>query len=452
MHSDQLVGRLVEHGLDGTEAARKRSLYQWLLDAFPRFAGSAPTNALWVPGRIEVFGKHTDYAGGHSLVATVPRGFGFLSHRRPDAIINLKDVVRDESFTMDSGGEAGPHTPNDQNAPIGWRRYAATVVRRLSRNFPGARLGADIMFASDLPPASGMSSSSALMVGLAETLVRLLGIQERPEWIQNIRGPAGAAGYYACIENGMSFGTLSGDAGVGTHGGSEDHVAILCGTARELAAWRFVPIERVDSAALPADWTFVIASSGVAARKTGPAKDSYNRLSQHVRLLLEVWNGAETTRRSLSDAMTSDGRAPERLLELLRARTDGEPERDDLERRLTQFLREDGRVLAALQAVRHADADRIGSLADDSQGDAESLLRNQVPETIALAREARDLGAFAASSFGAGFGGSVWALVRKADAGSFAARWLTDYRKRFPTRDAAVTFDASPGPALMWIT
>ncbi|MGV2448389.1 UNVERIFIED_CONTAM: galactokinase family protein, partial [Bacillus sp. ATCC 13368] len=28
----------------------------------------------FVPGRLEVFGKHTDYAGGHSIVAAVDRG------------------------------------------------------------------------------------------------------------------------------------------------------------------------------------------------------------------------------------------------------------------------------------------------------------------------------------------------------------------------------------------
>jgi len=51
--------------------------------------------------------------------------------------------------------------------------------------------------------------------------------------------------------------------------------------------------------------------------------------------------------------------------------------------------------------------DKIGVLIDRSQDGAERLLGNQVPETIALARLARDLGAVAASAFGAGFGGSV---------------------------------------------
>ena len=31
-------------------------------------------SAWFVPGRLEVFGKHTDYAGGNSLLAAVDRG------------------------------------------------------------------------------------------------------------------------------------------------------------------------------------------------------------------------------------------------------------------------------------------------------------------------------------------------------------------------------------------
>jgi len=434
------VDRLQAQGLDSTETARKRALYEWLGEAFPAFTSKTPTAALWVPGRLEVFGKHTDYAGGHSLVGTVPRGFGFVADPRDDAVVNMRDVARQESFAIGVEVEPAP-----QDGPLtGWRRYAATVVRRLARNFPGAPLGVDVVFASDLPPASGMSSSSALMVGLAEIIVDRAGIRNRPEWTANVRTASDAAGYYACIENGLSFGTLSGDAGVGTHGGSEDHIAILCGKARALAAWSFVPARHVAGVGIPDGWTFVIAASGVAARKTGEAKESYNRLSRHVATLLQTWNAAEPTRVSLRDAMTSDDGAPERLMALLK--TGSEPA---LEERLTHFLREDGRVLAALQAFRNGDAVRVGVLADASQQDAESLLHNQVPETSALARMARRLGAFAASGFGAGFGGSVWALVEGDRAPLFTAAWLTEYRRQFPERTTATTFIAQPGPGVV---
>ena len=107
--------------------------------------------------------------------------------------------------------------------------------------------------------------------------------------------------------------------------------------------------------------------------------------------------------------------------------------------RLEHFIREDARAREAADAFRAADVSRVTALADASQADAETLLGNQVPETIALARAAREQGAFAACSFGAGFGGSVWALV-EGDAEAFARRW-----------DAAA-FVARPGPPLTRLT
>ena len=450
MNVADFTGVLLDAGLDPAEAPAKASLLDWARAELLSLAGGDPEKALWVPGRLEIFGKHTDYAGGHSLVACVPRGFIVLGRARTDAVVNIRDAVRSEHFAVRTGERQGPEagarqTEDDDRGVTGWRRYALTAIRRLQRNFPGTVLGADLVVASDLPPASGMSSSSALIVGIAASLVRLTGIVETAEWHSNITSPPDAAGYYACIENGMTFGALAGDAGVGTHGGSEDHVALVCGRAHAAGAWSFVPIRHVADVRMPDDWTFVIASSGVAARKTGEAKGAYNALSGHASALLGIWNRAAPPQPSLRAALTSAIDAPRQLIELVR-RDSTAPR--DLERRLTHFLREDARVLEAAEALRAADHVRLGALGDASQADAEQLLGNQVPETIALAASARALGAWASSSFGAGFGGSVWALVHKRDAADFAARWLVDYRERFPAREAATTFVAPPGPAL----
>ncbi|HVJ28200.1 MAG TPA: hypothetical protein VM493_11700, partial [Vicinamibacterales bacterium] len=91
-------------------------------------------------------------------------------------------------------GEASPPLRTREAQP-GWAHYVDAVVRRLQRNFPGAPLSAEIVFASDLPAAAGMSSSSALMVGLASALVRMAGIDSRDEWTRNIAGPLDAAAY-----------------------------------------------------------------------------------------------------------------------------------------------------------------------------------------------------------------------------------------------------------------
>ena len=80
--------------------------------------------------------------------------------------------------------------------------------------------------------------------------------------------------------------------------------------------------------------------------------------------------------------------------------------------RFNQFVEESTELVpAAADELGAGDLDAFGRTVARSQELAERLLRNQVPETVALVRSARDHGAWAASAFGAGFGGSVWALV-----------------------------------------
>jgi galactokinase len=440
---DALADLLVSRGLAARERDPKAALLSRVLSRFHDAAGAAPAGVWWVPGRIEVFGKHTDYCGGRSLTGAVPRGFMVAASPRTDGLVRMIDARRAEELTVDASAAA-----SRTSAATGWRNYATVVVARLARNFPAVTPGADIVFASDLPTASGMSSSSALMVGLESALIALCRIHEQPDWRETIAGPADAAGYFACIENGLSYGSLRGDSGVGTHGGSEDHLAIVCGRPRELSAWTFVPIRHVADARLPDDWTFAIASSGVAADKTGSAKEAYNRLSREAAQLLQLWNAGEPHQPSLRAALTASPDAAGRLRNLLKHAALDPSARDALDSRLAHFVREDERPLAALDAFARADAAALTVLSDASQSDAETLLRNQVPETVALARSARELGAFAASSFGAGFGGSVWALVDAGDAEAFAARWLAHYRGHFPHRTNAIAFVADPGPPL----
>ena len=86
-------------------------------------------------------------------------------------------------------------------------------------------------------------------------------------------------------------------------------------------------------------------------------------------------------------------------------------------------------------------------LSSDSQREADELLGNQIPETILMAKLAREHGAFASSSFGAGFGGSVWALVPATEAAVFGERWSTAYASAMPHIGKVTWFAARPGPA-----
>jgi galactokinase len=111
-------------------------------------------------------------------------------------------------------------------------------MRRLAANFPGAPLGLDLAFSSDLPRAAGVSSSSAIIVGTTNAFVTRGGLRAREEWARAVVTPEDLATYCGCIESGHHFGGLVGNAGVGTHGGSEDHTAILMSPGRRcLPGW-----------------------------------------------------------------------------------------------------------------------------------------------------------------------------------------------------------------------
>jgi galactokinase len=424
-----LASALVERGLDPAEHSPKAWLFERVLAGLNGATNAAPDHVWWIPGRLEVFGTHTDYAGGRTLVCAVPKGFAVVARRRDDGLVVVADARNGERRRIQPSADVASCT--------GWSHYVEVVARRLLRNFPGSAISADLVFASDLPRASGMSSSSALMVGIAAALIRLAELEGRPEWQANIHSSLDLAGYCACLENGMTFGSLQGDAGVGTHGGSEDHAAILMGRPSMLSAFAFVPMRELCTVHVPDDWQFVLTPSGVASEKTGAAQAHYNRLSEGTRRLVELWNAAEPPATSLGSALASDASARERLDALIdRSALTGWPA-DALRARLDHFIREDARIPRAVDAFAAADVHALSELARGSQQDAEAHLGNQIPATTELAVRALRQGAFASRSFGAGFGGSVWALVERAGALPFAARWRQE------------AFIAPPGPAMV---
>jgi hypothetical protein len=70
------VERLCAAGMREVEAAAKGDLFAHAERALAAAGVSnlSDLRAYFVPGRVEVLGKHTDYAGGRSLLAAVERG------------------------------------------------------------------------------------------------------------------------------------------------------------------------------------------------------------------------------------------------------------------------------------------------------------------------------------------------------------------------------------------
>ena len=202
---------------------------------------------------------------------------------------------------------------------------------------------------------------------------------------------------------------------------------------------------------MPPGFCFAVAYCGVLAEKTGAAKDKYNRASQLVAALVELWQAATGRKDAcLADAVRGEPDAADRLRDVVARCPHAGFDSAALLRRLEHFLGESERIIsAASDALAAGQLDQFGQLVDESQSASEQLLENQVPQTIHLARSARECGAVAASAFGAGFGGSVWTLVEDSVAEPFLAEWAARYRNAFPAEaENAVFFLSGSGPCL----
>ena len=398
----------------------------------------------WIaPGRIEVLGKHVDYAGGRSLLCAVERGIVVVARPRDEPLVTIRDARRREVLTL-------PVQAAPTKGGASWSVYPRTVIHRLVHNFGAAVRGGDLALASNLPPAAGVSSSSALTVALTSALAAIGDLPSLADWQAAIPDRVAFAGYVGALENGTTFGALAGERGVGTLGGAQDQTAILCSTAGRLEQFAWAPVTHEAAVSWPADHRFVIGVSGVVASKTGGAKERYNRAARTAHHLVAAWNAvgdrsfpARTLRDVFEQAAagSQDEEIPSVLIDAARRSATAEFPAHHLVARLEQFFDETHVLVPrAAAALDRGDLTAFGAIVDRSQGGAERALENQIAETVHLQRYARDLGARAASAFGAGFGGSVWAMVRSTEAESFIGRWRDRYLRSHPHAGARSSF------------
>ena len=153
------------------------------------------------------------------------------------------------------------------------------------------------------------------------------------------RGPGGVCGNHREREHVPRSGRRSWRRHRGRQRGPHGDPLQPAGTARSVL-FRPRRATNATSPSLP-DLTFAIGVSGIAARKTGEARDDYNRASRNAARVLERWR--ETTGRpdnSLAAAVRSSGDAPQRLRSWL-------ADDQTLLDRFEQFLEESTQLVTA---------------------------------------------------------------------------------------------------------
>ncbi len=370
------------------------------------------TREYFVPGRVELVGKHVDYAGGRSLTIATELAIHSRATTIDEPVIRLRRAAGEVAMDV-------ALSPDTKATGLRSSAYVTAVARRFARDFPHARKGVSVELQSNLPTSAGLSSSTALVVTLAMAFVDANDLVNDEHWRAAVPTPIAFAEYLAAIETGEAYGDFPKDGGVGVRGGAQDHVAIVCAEEGSAGQFTYLPAHLERRVPWPEDYVIAVGVSGVHATKTGNAQAAYNRLADAMRPQTE------------DRGPKSDDVSPE------------------VAERRAQFREETDVIVPGVgDAIRDRDWSKLGALVDRSQSLAETVLRNQVAETIHLARSARERGAIAASAFGGGFGGAVWAMVQREEADRFLAAWRAEYERAFPGKRArakwALTYPAGP--------
>lgn len=227
-------------------------------------------------GRVNLLGMHVDHRGGPVNPIAI-REAAFVVRPRGDDAVRLFNAepgpFPDRSFSISrelpegavsdwEGWTARSFEERRRRGEAGdWANYAKAPVLLLENREraagSGRRLrGFDLVAASDVPRAAGLSSSSSVVVGAALAASAANGLGIGPEEMAPI---CGEAEWY-----------------VGTRGGSGDHAAILLGRRGQVCHIGSDPFS-VARLPLPPGASFVLANSLVEAKKTEGAKDGFNQ-------------------------------------------------------------------------------------------------------------------------------------------------------------------------------
>lgn len=400
-----------------------------LKEAFKKTYGTE-AQLVRAPGRVNLIGEHTDYNGLPVCPMAISQEIRLAFAPREDNWVELKNInssFPDRRFQIN--GSIAPYEKGD------WGNYVkAAVTGILAQEKLTKVRGLNILADGEVPIASGLSSSTALVVASALAFLTV----NDCSWERTALAEV--------LTRAEKF--------VGTEGGGMDQAAILLAEKDHALRIDFFPL-RIQNLKLPQGYEVLVTKSMIAAPKTASARLMYNQRPMECRLahgmlkkalsghwdeeiassrlgeLSALWKRREGeiqglirfglalfgeenwTLAQIADFLELE---PTQVSAEYLQLTDGSvfeepPGGFALLPRFRHVISEGERVELAQQALEAKDAIAFGKLMDASHASCRDDYLISTPELEELVRLAKEGGAIGARLTGAGFGGCTVSLV-----------------------------------------
>jgi galactokinase len=364
------------------------------------------------PGRINIIGEHTDYNDGFVLPMAIDRHIAIAFAPREDRIVRAHAVefAQTGQVSLEALERRNVNEPERRSARGGWFGYVAGMAWTLIGAGQPLR-GVDVAIVSDLPARAGLSSSAALEIAVARALVAaadlpwdatraaLLAQQAEHEF----------AGVACGIMDQLSVAVAQ-----------EGHGLLIDCRSLEV---RHIPI--------PETARVVVFDSGVRRELTTSAYNERRASCERVVAALRTRDAWVRALRDADDAMLAEQAASLTAVDL---------------RRASHVVAENGRPAALADAFAAGDLDRAGRLMMHSHASLRDLSEVSTPELDALVELAIEQpGCTGARLTGAGFGGSVIALVEAGSVERVMSSVEAGYERRMGRQTTAFVCQPSQG-------
>lgn len=367
------------------------------LAAFEKQYGSSDGTRIFTsPARINIIGEHIDYNGGKVFPAAIDRYMYFAIRRRQDTKIIYNDLDFPGTFEFDTSQDFFYKKEND------YANYLNGILSILKRRGCKLDSGFELLISSTVPPAGGISSSSALECGFAYALSELFGL-----------------------------GISRKDIALVGQQSEHEFMNVNCGIMDQfiISTAKVNTAELLDCATLDCeyvplalgDYRFVVMNT---KKKRQLADSKYNeRRSECEKALAALKEAALPQTKGLKNLCDLSVKDFDKASYCIKDQT--------VLRRARHVVSENERVLKAVAALKAGNIKELGELLRQSH----ASLRDDYEvtgielDTLVDAANAQD-GCVGARMTGAGFGGCAIAIVHKDKASAFIDNIQMIYTKK----------------------